>query len=151
MVAPDEPREGESRGSALPPGQIEPRGDEGESLKRKWPEEEEIQDLDAPRKTRGKRVDYRRMNDPFSDGEEEPDDNMLCTLAANTEIQSGGDEPQSLNEAQRSPDWKEWERAVKEELDQLREKGTWILVEKPADAIPVGLQLFSLRLQKIRK
>src|SRR6202453_3692744 len=137
VVAPDEPREGESRGSAPPPGQIEPRGKEGESLKRKRPEEEEIQDLDTPRKTRGKRVDYRRMNDPFSDGEEEPDDNMLCTLAANAEIQSGGDEPQSLDEAQRSPDWKEWERAVKEELDQLREKGTWILVEKPADAIPV--------------
>ena len=59
-------------------------------------------------------------------------------IAANAEIQSGGDKPKSIEEAQRTSEWSEWERAVKEELDQLRNKGTWILVDKPVDAVPIA-------------
>ena len=59
-------------------------------------------------------------------------------LAAYAASQSGGDEPRSLAEAQRSPEWPEWEYAIKAELKQLHEKGTWKLVSKPADAIPIS-------------
>jgi hypothetical protein len=47
-------------------------------------------------------------------------------------------EPESLEEAKRSPEWNEWEKAIKVELDQLTEMGTWILVDKPDDAIPIS-------------
>ena len=142
VVAPDVPREGELRGSTQPPGHKEPRGDVCGSKRKRSEKDEDDVDLDAPRKTRGKRPDYRLMNDPFPDEEEgmllgDIKEKMLM-LAANAEMHSGGDEPKNLIEAQRSPEWPEWERAVKEELDQLRKKGTWILVKKPADAIPIS-------------
>jgi hypothetical protein len=50
----------------------------------------------------------------------------------------GGDDPKSLKEARTSPEWPEWERAINAELDQLNEMGTWSLVEKPTDAIPIA-------------
>jgi len=36
-----------------------------------------------------------------------------------------------------SSDWPEWKDAITAELDQYQEKGTWKLVDKPADAIPL--------------
>ena len=142
VVTPNVPRKGELRGSALSPGQKESR-DKQSSLKRKRVSEEDEGnvDLDTPRKTCGKRPDYRRMNDPFPDEEEDTFDDereQMSMLAANAKAHSGGDEPKSLIEAQRSPEWSEWEHAVKEELDQLHKRGTWILVKKPADAIPIA-------------
>ena len=76
------------------------------------------------------------LNDPFSD--EEEGDLLEQILVATTEMSSEGDKPKSLAKAQRSPEWLEWEHVVREELDQLHKKGTWILVEKPADAIPIS-------------
>jgi len=49
-----------------------------------------------------------------------------------------GDEFHSLREARMSEDWPEWERAIDSELSQLREKGTWELVERPMDALPLA-------------
>ena len=142
-VAPDVPCEGELRGSAPSSSDLkESRDKQSAGSKRMRPEEDEYTDLGAPRKTRGKRIDYRLLNDPFLEAEEETQEDdivaQLCTLAANAEAQSGGDEPKSLEEAQRSPEWPEWEHAIKEELDQLRRKGTWILVERTADTIPIS-------------
>ena len=48
------------------------------------------------------------------------------------------DEPSSLEEAKRSSEWTEWEKAIKIELDQLVSTGTWKLVDKPNDAIPIS-------------
>ena len=48
-----------------------------------------------------------------------------------------GDELMSLKDAKNSPDWPEWEIAIKAELDLLKEKGTWELVDKPPDAIQI--------------
>jgi hypothetical protein len=42
-----------------------------------------------------------------------------------------GMEPQSLAEAKRRPDWLQWERGIKEELETLRLAGTWKLVDHP--------------------
>ena len=49
-----------------------------------------------------------------------------------------GDELTSLKDAKNSPNWPEWEIAIQAELDLLKEKGTWKLVEKPPDAIPIA-------------
>ena len=49
-----------------------------------------------------------------------------------------GDELTSLNEAKRSADWPEWEKAMQAELKQLNQMGTWELVDKPPDAVPIS-------------
>lgn len=67
---------------------------------------------------RAKRVDYRYLNDPFPDEDDE--------------------EVASLKEAKNSPDWPEWEKAIHKELAQLHQMGTWRLVKKPDDAIPIA-------------
>ena len=46
-----------------------------------------------------------------------------------------GDEFHSLAEAKQSPEWPQWECVIQSELDQLREKGTWKLIDPPEDAI----------------
>ena len=45
--------------------------------------------------------------------------------------------PRSLEEAKRSSEWTQWENAIKTKLDQLAKTGTWELVKKPKDAIPI--------------
>jgi hypothetical protein len=89
-----------------------------------------------PRKTRGKRVDYRFLNDPFPDELDEqgnliitPNDNEIYAIIA-------GDEHNSLKEAKASFDWPEWERAMRIEYDQHLEMGAWKLVDPPSDAVP---------------
>ena len=47
-------------------------------------------------------------------------------------------EPESLEEAKRSPEWPEWEKVIKIKLDQLTEMGTWNLVDKPTEAVPIS-------------
>jgi hypothetical protein len=111
VVAPDMPCEGELRGSAQPSS----ANGNSDSSKRKRDGEEDTLDLDSPRKTQGRRTNYRYLADPFSDEEEDETNELeeLSMLAANAEIQYGGDEPKSLKEAQRSLDWPEWEHAIK--------------------------------------
>ena len=120
VVAPDVPREGESRGSAQPSCTKTPKGNEPKdgvpsngnepgitcaSSKRKQPEgDENILDVDIPRKTRGKRIDYRHLNDPFSDEEDGDELVELALLAASAETQNGNDKPKSLTEAKKSSD-----------------------------------------------
>jgi len=43
-----------------------------------------------------------------------------------------------LREAKRSQEWPEWEKAIHAELDQLKQMGTWALVEKPPDIVPIA-------------
>ena len=98
--------------------------------------------LRAPRKRRGATPDYRRLNDPFEDDEseyehrnldDEDEENLLAKLLV-AEIDG---EFHSLKEAQASPQWPKWNAAIDTELKTLEEKGTWQLVEKPDDAIPL--------------
>jgi hypothetical protein len=119
------------------PRVVQPRHspqEDSDSLKRKrtLDEEEETLDPDAePRKTRGMCVDYRYLNNPFSYKESEVN-------AAQVETMLGYGDPKSLKEAKNSHEWPKWDRAVKAELGQLLETGTWALVDKPKDAIPIG-------------
>jgi len=48
------------------------------------------------------------------------------------------DDCRNLSEAKASPEWLDWERAMQIELDQLKRMGTWRLVEKPPDVVPIG-------------
>jgi hypothetical protein len=145
VVAPDVPREGESEGGTQPTGTPTgtPKENQSDSLKRKRNEGKEPLDLDDPQKKLQKvqdsRPDHRYLYNPFPD---EDDDELRLTsaetfAAAAAAMPYGGDEP-SLDEAKRSPEWPEWERAMQTELDQLRDMKTWILVKRPADAVPIS-------------
>jgi hypothetical protein len=48
------------------------------------------------------------------------------------------DGPISLKDAKKSPDWPEWEKAIEIELEQLWDMGTWKLVKKPINTIPIA-------------
>ena len=47
------------------------------------------------------------------------------------------DQP-TLDQACRSLEWPKWEWAIQSELTQLKQKGTWKLVEKPVDMVPIS-------------
>ena len=52
-------------------------------------------------------------------------------------LESDDDQP-TFDQAKRSLEWPEWEKAIQAKLAQLRVKGTWKLVEKPKNAIPIS-------------
>ena len=92
--------------------------------------------------------DYSKLNNPLPDLEEIPDDNDdddECHLTSSAEImyqaftetnlQKG--DPKTLKEAKLSPEWPEWEKAIQAELKQLREMGTWDLVDPPKGREPI--------------
>ena len=87
-------------------------------------------------KTRGVQPNYHLLNDPYSEEESnnEEKDEILTQEVLTAEV---GDEFQTLKEAKESPDWPKWEEAIRTELKQHQEKGTWELVEKPADVVPL--------------
>jgi hypothetical protein len=94
------------------------------------------EDGDKPRKTRGRRQDYRQLADPWSDEETMTanHDNDQINLLSEAMVVQIDDEFRTLKEAKDSPEWPEWEKAIRSELDQHQEKGTWELVEKPEGA-----------------
>jgi len=47
-------------------------------------------------------------------------------------------EPQNLAEAKSHLDWLLWEKAIEEELEMLKEAGTWELVDAPKGVNVVG-------------
>jgi hypothetical protein len=81
--------------------------------------------------TRGRRVDYQHLNDLWQEDE---------TMSAKeiTNLLEGDDDQPTLEQAKWSLKWPKWEHAIQAELAQLRQKGTWKLVEKPAGAIPIS-------------
>jgi hypothetical protein len=142
VVAPDLLLEGEMKGSAWLTGPTKNlKQNESNSLKRKRDESDD-EEIDAPpHNTCGKRVDYRHLNDPFSHNAEEEEDNEDVTQEAYTTLAESfltADEPKSLKQAMESPEREEWEHTVKSEMDQLQKMGTWVLVDKPTDTIPIS-------------
>ena len=101
--------------------------------KRKQGEESDI-DLDKPWKTRGIRPDYKYMNDPFPDKEEA----SIVEVREEAYTVILDDDCCDLHEAKQSPEWPEWEQAIRTELDQLEKMGTWELVEKPRGVVPIA-------------
>lgn len=86
---------------------------------------------------RGKRIDYQYLQNPFPDEEEETNETLL---PSNEELYAiiAGDEFTTLKDAEKSSDWPEWENAIHNELTQLQQMGTWRLVTKPPDAVPIA-------------
>jgi hypothetical protein len=127
LITPDD--EGESRDAMdIVTGTLgEPSGSSLNPLKRRAEEEAE----GSTRRTRGRRVDYQHLNDPWQD-----DESMNAEEITN--LLEGDDDQPTLEQAKRSLEWPEWEHAIQAELAQLRQKGTWKLIEKPADAIPIS-------------
>jgi hypothetical protein len=95
------------------------------------PRKRSAEDDDERRQTRGKRVDYKHLDDPYSDDE---------TMSAEelTNLLEGDEDQPTFEQAKRSLEWPEWEKAIQAELAQLRAKGTWKMVEKPKNAIPIS-------------
>ena len=91
-------------------------------------------DINAPQKTHGICINYKNLHDTYPD--EENEDNFLTIEEVYAII--AGDELMSLKDAKNSPDWPEEKIAIQAELDLLEEKGTWELVEKLPDAIPIA-------------
>src|SRR6266567_5206947 len=129
VITPDTPGEGESEGSAQLIS-----GTNSDSLKWKRSEEEEPQEKQH---TRGICMDYRYLHNPFPNEEDEANE---ATFSSNEELFAiiAGDELTSLKDAKKSPDWLEWEKAIQIELTQLQQMGTWRLVKKLPDAIPIA-------------
>jgi hypothetical protein len=69
--------------------------------------------------------DYAKLNDPFPESDKDEDSMLVIVLMINNESYNTAvnDGPISLREAKLSPDWPEWEKAIKIELEQLR---TWV-------------------------
>jgi hypothetical protein len=95
-------------------------------------EEQHVDDAERPHNTRGKRVDYKQLADPY-ELEEEKD--LLSQYTNATEIE---EDIRTLADAKASPEWPEWEKAIKAELDQLKRAGTWRMVKKPPGAVPIA-------------
>jgi len=55
-----------------------------------------------------------------------------------TNLLDGDDDQPTFDQAKRSLEWPKWEKAIQAELAQLRVKGTWKLVEKPKNAVPIS-------------
>jgi len=108
-----------------------------QTKKRQHDEEPQLESESSQRKLcKRAAVDYKRLNDPFSEDEEENE-----TYQSYTEVilegMLGPDDPESLKEAKRANDWPQWEDTIRTELNQLEQFGTWELVECPSDAIPI--------------
>jgi hypothetical protein len=93
-----------------------------------------------PRKTRGVIVDYKQLDNPFSDSKDDEDSMIAIYLMINDKSYTAATNngPISLKEAKQSPDWPEWKKAIQAELEQLQDMGTSEIVKKPLDAIPIA-------------
>jgi hypothetical protein len=70
---------------------------------------------------------------------------MPMQSAANTGASFADKDPWDVDEARRSPDWEDWQKAMKEELDQLEETKTWELVKHKARLVTQGYSSSMLR------
>jgi len=82
-------------------------------------------------------VDYYHLNNPFFNNKDETT-NIATIISDESFSIAANDSVVSLKEARKSDEWPEWEKAIKAELAQLQKMGTWRLVKKLANAIPIA-------------
>ena len=92
---------------------------------------------DEPCRTRGVWKDYKKLDIPFSDDEEDDNPYDLDEESMIIMMAEAGADLQTLKEVKESPDWPKWERAIHSELAQHQEKGTWELVDLPKGTVPL--------------
>ena len=80
---------------------------------------------------RGKRIDYKHLDNPFLDDE---------TMKAEelTDLLKGNNNQPTFDQAKCLLKWPKWEKAIQTKLAQLRAKGIQKLVEKPKNAISIS-------------
>ena len=78
--------------------------------------------------TQGKQVDYCHLSDPWED--------KMNT--AQTEAMLRGGEPKTLKEARQSPKRPKRKKVIHSKLCQFQNTGTWQLVSKEVDTIPIA-------------
>ena len=127
IIQPDTPCEGESEDNTLPLSGND--NNKGRILKRKRDQLNDEVYQDRRSTWVKKAVDYRYLNNPFLD-EDEQDINLSDEQ---TFAIIPGDEITSLKEAKNSPDWPEWEKATKSELAQLKPNGNLEASPKAAE------------------
>jgi hypothetical protein len=66
--------------------------------------------------------------------DDEDQDKNLIEEVLTAEISN---EFHTLKQAKDSPNWPRWDCVIQTELDQHQEKGTWELVDKLADIVPL--------------
>ena len=66
-------------------------------------------------------MDYKQLDDPFSNSEEDEDTMITIHIMINDESYNAvtNDGPVSLKDAKKFPDWPDGERAIGAELKQL--------------------------------
>ena len=88
-----------------------------------WPEKQLVEESEeSPHKrTRGVTRDYKWLDNPFSDSEEDKDSMITIHLMINNKSYNTAmnDAPISLKEAQKFSNLPEWEKAIKAEIKQL--------------------------------
>ena len=118
----------------------------GSSNKRSCPDENE--DMHRRSKRQTVRHDYQKLHDPepdwayldyengYSKEELTEVEEFLSTIPGMND--QDANEPKTLREAQESSEWPKWEEAIKAELTQLKDMGTWELVDRPKERTLVG-------------
>jgi hypothetical protein len=86
------------------------------------------------RKTCCIHTDYKHLQNPFLVEEYDK-----ITFLASNEIYAviASDVLNSLRAVKNSPNWSEWQKSMCKEMELLKEKGTWELVLKPPNAVPL--------------
>ena len=115
---------------------------EGVSNKRKYIGEEQTT-KNARQKTNKDNESHNDPNDELPNLDDDPDKYEYETSSAAhvymvfNKSNLRNKDPKTLKEAMRSPDWSEWENAVKTELATLKQMGTWELADAPKDRKPI--------------
>jgi transposase InsO family protein len=116
------------------------------NLRRKL-SETEPSDIPLRKSSRTKIIhDYEILNDPHPElaelddpEEEEQISSVIATVyAAFNESGIAPENPKTIAEARKSPEWPEWEKAVLAELEQLKEMNVWELIDRPEGRSPIG-------------
>ena len=85
-------------------------------------------------------MNYKWLDNPFSNDNEDENSMIAILLMINDESYNAAisNRPISLAEVKKLSNWPERKKAINAELEQLQDMGTWELVKKPLDAIPIA-------------
>ena len=85
-------------------------------------------------------IDYKQLKDQFLNTDEDEDSMISIQFIIYNEAYnaSTNDAPVNLKLAKNSADWAEWKHTICGELEQLQDMGTWEIVDKPPDAVPIA-------------